>query len=185
MSANKPAANQEIKRDLLVLTNLQTCTQCISERSFCICEIALCVVGNKLVLVSVWQGVYLQAFGELMKEFPCCPTAKKNESAGRQGQGRQREAQPLQEVCVKNMHYTTTGNVLLFHGWKAQGYRAWGNVPQPRALSALCNLSAEDHPHRSPGDRETQHLGESAGSVRVLSESLPCKGKAPLSPSLL
>lgn len=77
MSANKPAASQEINRDLLVLTNLDMCMQCVSQMYFCICEKALRVVGNELVLVSVWQGVYLWAFGELMKEFPCCPTAKK------------------------------------------------------------------------------------------------------------
>lgn len=74
-------------RDLLVLANLHMCMQCIyiSQRYFCICEKALCVVGNELVLVSVQQGFHLQAFGEIMKEFPCCPTAKKKQESRKAG----------------------------------------------------------------------------------------------------
>lgn len=47
------------------------------------------MVGNELVLDSLQQGVYLQAIGELMKEFPCCPAAKK---IGGNGKARTRQA---------------------------------------------------------------------------------------------
>lgn len=43
------------------------------------------MVGNELVLVSVQQGFHLQAFGEIMKEFPCCPTAKKKQESRKAG----------------------------------------------------------------------------------------------------
>lgn len=64
------------------------------------CERALCVVGNELVQVSMQQGVYLQAISELMKEFPCCPAAKKK---GGSGKARTRQATrgpaPLGGLC--------------------------------------------------------------------------------------
>lgn len=53
--------SQEISSGLLVLTNLLSCSQCLSRRYLCECERALCVVGNELVQVSMQQGVYLQA----------------------------------------------------------------------------------------------------------------------------
>jgi len=65
------------------------------------------VVGNGLVLVSVQQGVYLQAFGELMKEFPCCPTAKEKRESGKAGT-RQVARGPTSSAGLREEHASHT-----------------------------------------------------------------------------
>lgn len=182
MSANKPAASQEINRDLLVLTDLYAFMQCISQRYFCICDKALCVVGNELVLVSVQQGVYLRAFGELMKESPCCPTAKKKQESGKAGTRWATRGPASSGGLHENAHYTTRGKVAF----------PWLERPGPPCLrehpSAQTSLvSLQPLCRRSPTWVTWGH-GYTWGNrlvPRVFSVTLLYKGKAPLRPSSL
>lgn len=155
-----------------MLTTLLTCTQRLPRRYLCLCERALCAVGNELVLVSVQQGVYLQAIGELMKEFPCCPAAKKNRGSGKAGT-RQAARGPAPLGGLHEEH------VLHNHRKKSCSSTAG----KPRAIltrghpSVQTSLSTKGHPHRPPGNR---HLGASTGPTTVFSWTFTCKGKATL-----
>lgn len=122
------------------------------------CEKALCVVSNELVLVSVWQGVYLQAFGELMKDFPCCPTAKKKQES-RKADTRRARRGPASSGVLREEHALHNQRKRFTFPWlESPGPPCPGEHPSAQTSLGSLHTPAEDHPHRSPEDRETQHL---------------------------
>lgn len=154
-----------------------TSTQCLSQTYLCVCEKALCVVGNELVLVSVQLGVYLQAIGELMKEFPCCPAAKKKR---REWEGKDKAGNKRPSPLSRSVWRTRSA--------QSQKESCFCTAEKPRATltgghpSVQTSFSTKGHPHRPPGNR---HLGEFTSPASIFSWSFTCKGKATLSSSLL
>lgn len=150
--------------------------------------------GNELVLVSVRQGFYLWAFGELMKEFPCCPTAKKKQESRKAGTRRATRGPASSGGLCGEHALQNQRKHLAFPRLERPGPPCLGEHPSAQtslsSLQPLCGRSALLRPlvpplHGSPGDREIWHLGKSAHPTHVFSRTPPYKGKAPLSPSSL
>lgn len=142
----------------------------------------MCVATNELVLVSVQQGVYLQAFGELMKEFPCCLTAKKKQESRKAG-ARQATRGPASSGGLHEEHVPH----------KHSKHFSFPRLESPGAPWLW------EHPSAQPQLFETSlekitctgHLGTGRHSTQgnwlvcFFSENLPNQGKAPLRPSPL
>lgn len=69
-----------------------------------VCKRALCAVGNELVLVPVQQGVYLQAIGELMKEFSLLSSCQKER---REWEGKDKAGNKRPSPCGRSARRTS------------------------------------------------------------------------------
>lgn len=107
-----------------------------------------------------------------MKEFPCCPAAKKNRGSGKAGT-RQAARGPAPLGGLHEEH------VLHNHRKKSCSSTAgkpWAILTRGHP-SVQTSLSTKGHPHRPPGNR---HLGTSTGPTTIFSWTFTCKGKASL-----
>lgn len=149
------------------------------------CEKALCVVSNELVLVSVWQGVYLQAFGELMKDFPCCPTAKKKQES-RKADTRRARRGPASSGVLREEH--------ALHNQRKHFTFPWLESPGPPCPgehpSAQTSLGSLHTPCRRSPSQVTRGQGDPALVSQLVPRMFPLglfptKEKGLLSPSSL